>query len=171
LCSHCTRCFDYAKCSRIIRIKKPDLWKLIIKYMNTIIVYKTRLGGSKLYAEWLSEALKAPLMTFEAAGTEALAAADSVAVISGTYAGRMPLKGFIKKHWSILKDKKVAAVALGGIGPDHGWSKFSYWLLPRKIKKHVRYFKIPGRLEGGKPVEWGELKREHLEPVISYLKK
>ncbi|RLC37498.1 hypothetical protein DRH27_03790, partial [Candidatus Falkowbacteria bacterium] len=139
--------------------------------MKILIAYKTKLGGSREYAEWLAEALGTTPKTFDNITKEELEGSDACVVISGTYAGFMPLNRFLKKNWKVLKNKKVAAVALGGIGPEHRWSRFSYRRIPVRIREKIKYWKITGKGDEKKPIEWGELKKENLDPVISYLRE
>ncbi|MGQ9478689.1 MAG: flavodoxin family protein [Thermoproteota archaeon] len=136
--------------------------------MKTIIFYKSFLGTTRKYAEWLKAELKCDLKKFKEASDEELKNYDLIIVVSGTYAGRMPLTGFLKSKWEILKDKEIVAIGVG-IAPENVyWSRKSYDKIPLHIREKIRFFKIPGRIGPAKPA--GEVRKENLEKVIQYLK-
>jgi len=135
--------------------------------MKIIVVYRSVLGTTKQYAKWLGEALQAEVATFNHIHDEELIYYDVVIITSGTYAGKMPLVGFLKKHWDILQHKKVIVMAVGIAPAEEVVSRESYKLIPVEIRSKVRYFKLPGNMFGLKPA--GEPSKEKLEPVISYI--
>ena len=133
--------------------------------MTTVIIYKTKYGSTKEYAEILSKELKCKAIEMDS--VKKLSPYSRVIVMSGTYAGRMPLTGFLKSSWSSLKDKEVIAIAIGLVSKDHLWSKITYWFIPFWIRNKINYFKIMGRdPESKKPVSKANLKQ-----VIDYLNK
>jgi hypothetical protein len=139
--------------------------------MKLLIAYKTKLGASKIYADWLAEGFGIEAKTFAEVSREDLEACEACVVLSGTYAGLMPLTGFLKRNWKYLQGKKVAAIASGGIPPEHKWSRFSFWLMPKRISSKIRYWKLPGKGDEKNPIDWARLERENLEPVIAYLEE
>ena len=56
--------------------------------MKTIIVYKSFLGTTKKYAQWLASDLKADILTFSQVKNEIFEKHDTVIVASGTYASK-----------------------------------------------------------------------------------
>lgn len=139
-----------------------------VRYMKTLVVYRSILGTTKQYAQWLSETLYADRIDFHHADERTLAYYDCIIVTSGTYAGKMPLVGFLKKHWEVLKHKKVVVMAVGIAPADTEESKKSYELIPEDIRKKIMYFKVPGNMMGVKPA--GEPTQEQLASVISYVR-
>lgn len=135
--------------------------------MKTVVLYRSVLGTTKHYANWLGEALQADVMTFNQVDEESLIFYDVVIITSGTYAGKMPLVGFLKKHWEILQHKKVIVMAVGIAPAEEKASLDSYRLIPLEIRSKVRYFKIPGNMFGLKPA--GKPSKEKLEPIITYV--
>lgn len=132
--------------------------------MKIAVVYKSILGTTKKYANWLSEELNADLYKFNETNSEILQEYDIVVVSSGTYAGRMPLTGFLKKHWPVLLKKKVFVIAVGIAPAEDEASKASYELIPPYIRDRVEYFKIPGKLFKAKPA--GEPDEDKLQPIV-----
>lgn len=135
--------------------------------MKTVIFYKSWLGSTKKYAGWLSESLKSENYGFGEFGTEKLHDADTVVVMSGTYAAQMPLVGFLKKNWNALKGKKIIVVAVGAAPADDEQSKTSYELIPEEIRKEISYYKVPGKLF---KVNAENVKAGHLKPIIDKIK-
>jgi menaquinone-dependent protoporphyrinogen IX oxidase len=134
--------------------------------MNTIILYKTKLGSSKKYATWLGEAIGAPVSDFGEEDKTDLSKFSRIIFLSGTYGGRMPLAKFLKNNWEILADKEVVAVALGLADPEGAWGKFSYKLIPKKIREGIKYFRLPGNI--GKETS-ETVARTEIEKVITFL--
>lgn len=132
--------------------------------MKIAVVYKSILGSTKKYANWLSEELNADLYGFSEVSSNILAEYDIIVVSSGTYAGQMPLTGFLKKYWPVLSQKKVFVVAVGMAPAEDEASKASYELIPAYIRDNVEYFKIPGKLFKAGPA--GEPAEEKLQPVV-----
>ncbi len=134
---------------------------------KTAIVYKTIHGSTKKYALWLSKDLKCKVFEMDSVKPADLKRFSEFIVMSGTYGSRMPLTGFLKKNWDLLKDKKITIVAVGVASEDNLWSKLSYIMIPRKIRKKSKYFKIQGVYKG----KGGPVRKSNLKRVIDYLKK
>lgn len=135
--------------------------------MRTIIVYRSVLGTTKHYAQWLSDALMADMIDFMHVNDTTFDDYDVTIVTSGTYAGKMPLVGFLQKHWEVLQDKKVIVMAVGIAPAEAKESQASYEQIPEEIREHITYFKVPGNILGVKSA--GQPSKEKLEPVISYV--
>ena len=135
--------------------------------MKTLVVYRSILGTTKHYAQWLEDALSADLIDFKHVNDKTFDKYELVIVSSGTYAGKMPLVDFLKKYWTVLQSKKVVVVAVGIAPADVKESKVSYELIPPEIRSKITYFKVPGSMLGIKPA--GEPTRDKLEPVLSYV--
>jgi menaquinone-dependent protoporphyrinogen IX oxidase len=136
--------------------------------MKAIILYKSYLGTTRTYAEWLRDELKCDLKKFGQVRDEELKGYDSVIITSGTYAARMPLVNFLKSKWEVIKDKNVVVVAVG-IAPENvEYSRRSYERIPANIREKIKYFKIPGRI--GFIRTAGEVKKENLDRIIRYIR-
>ncbi len=136
--------------------------------MKTIILYKSFLGTTRTYAEWLKDELKCDLKEFGEVSDEELKEYQSVIITSGTYARSMPLVDFLKRKWEIVKDKNVVVVAVGIAPEDVDWSQRSYEGIPTNIREKIKYFKIPGKIGNIKPA--GEVKKENLDRIIEYIR-
>jgi len=133
--------------------------------MKIAIVYRSFFWTTKLYVRLLKESLVCDILTFKEVDSQKLRGYDTIIVCSGAYAGWMPLVGFLKKWWEVLKEKKVIALAIG-ISPidDIHLGKF-FEQIPEQIEKNVKIFKISDK------ISWTEKsKKESLQPIIQYMK-
>jgi menaquinone-dependent protoporphyrinogen IX oxidase len=137
--------------------------------MKTAIFYRSFLGNSRNYALWLGKYLKTAVLGFNDFNNKTIKKYHTVVVISGTYAGWMPLTGFLQKHWEILKNKKVIVVSVGISPANVPYTKKTFQKIPPEILKKVKHFRIPGNMFGIKPL--GDVEKENLKEVVKYLKK
>jgi len=133
--------------------------------MKTAIIYRSFFWTTKQYAQWLKDALDCDLFVFKGMSSQKLTEYDTIVVCSGTYAGWMPLVGFIKKWWEILKEKRVIAVAIG-ISPIDEINFGSFFRqLPETIEKNIKIFKISDKITCSE-----KTKKEGLKQIIQYIK-
>jgi flavodoxin len=131
------------------------------------IVYKTLYGATKKYAEWIGSEIKAKVFEMDSVKLKSLDKYDTIIVMSGTYAARMPLTRFLKENWDYLKKKRIVIVAVGAAPEDNIYSKLCYLLVPGKIRKCAAYFKLHGPYKNS-----GEQPRKsYIKRVVDYLKK
>lgn len=135
--------------------------------MRTAIVYRSFLGTTKQYAEWLHESVESSDMFKPGRiNDRKLADYDLMIICSGTYAGWISLRGYLKKKWPILKMKKVIFLVVGLAPPEDPVSTTAYMKIPEHIRQEIKYFKLPGK--------WGSrnrenVKRENLQPLLDYI--
>ncbi len=136
--------------------------------MTTVIVYHSVFHATEQYARWLGEALGVEARPMRSKGD--LSPFDRIIVMSGTYAGGMPLVKFLTKHWPELSGKQVVVVAVGAAPPDDPQSLLSYERIPAEIRAKITYFKIRGATPfANKAKRAAEVRREQLDAVIRYL--
>lgn len=116
--------------------------------MKTLIVYRSKYGCTKQYAEWAKEEMaSADLADIRSVNANQLASYDRIVILSCVYIGRMSATGFITRHWPTLSQKKVFLIAVG-MEPDTTDSKPSFQLLPEEIRKGISaYIKLPGKMD------------------------
>lgn len=137
--------------------------------MKIAIIYKSVLGSTKKYAQWIADEYKADLFTYNSATNENIQKYDLIIVASGTYASLMPLTGFLKKHWDVLRNKRVLALAVGMAHPDDPQSYAQYELIPAHIQDEIHYHKLPGKLIKAGPA--GEPSKDKLLPVFKIINR
>lgn len=83
---------------------------------KTIIIYSSKTGFSRRYAQWLAEDLGERAVSFQDRNTLRLQDFDTIILFGGLYAGQMSgLKWFKKQP---LAGKRLAAVAVGCAPPE-----------------------------------------------------
>lgn len=136
--------------------------------MKVAVFYKTLLGTTRKYAQWITEEVQADIFTYAEVKPGIFEPYDVVIIASGTYAGKMPLVGFLENNWGDIKGKKVIVLAIGMVPPDNTQSFVSFELIPKKIRKKIFYFKLPGKLF--RAGEMGEPGKDKLELVFAKIK-
>ncbi|UCB42007.1 MAG: hypothetical protein JSV77_05895 [Dehalococcoidales bacterium] len=135
--------------------------------MRTAIIYRSFLGSTRKYAEWMHDSIESSdLFKPRQARDKKLIEYDIVIICSGTYAGWISLRGYLKKKWPILQEKKVILLVVGLVPPEDAESVAAYMKIPENIRQEIQYFKVPGR--------WGSrnrdaVKKENLQPVLEYI--
>lgn len=81
--------------------------------MKIAVIYKSKTGFVKKYAEWIAEALSADILEASSVKPEKLNDYDAVIYGGGLYAVGINGVKFIKQNLDILKGKKVAVFASG----------------------------------------------------------
>jgi hypothetical protein len=130
------------------------------------ILYRSFLGTTKQYAEWLHEEIESDVFKYNKIKKESLLSYDLVILCTATYAGWISLKVYLKKRWDILKDKKVVLLVVGSAPADDEWTIRSYKKIPEEIRENIKYFKLPGKMSSK---DTDAVKKENLALVIEYL--
>jgi len=135
--------------------------------MKTAIIYRSFLGTTKRYAELLRDEIDSDIYKYNQIDREAIRKYDLVVLCAGTYAGWISLSGYLKKHWNVLKGRKVILLVIGAAPVDVPWSIRSYKKIPEQIRQDIKYFKLPSQI---KSPEVDKVRKEYLAPVIEYIK-
>lgn len=157
--------------------------------MKTLILYKSRDGSTKEYAQWLHEVVKdSVLKNVDDFNVEELKSYDRIVIGSRTYMNKIGVQDFMKQNWSLMKDKKVYLFSVGMVDPNSAESKQSYERLSPEVKDGLAgYTKLPGRikiqglnffeklimrLRGGKEKgKTDRVEKEALRPVLAWMNK
>lgn len=81
--------------------------------MNAIVIYHSKYGSAKRYAEWLAEELSADLSPLKGFIPARLAEYDTVIFGGGIYAGGINGLSFVKKHYPANREKRWFVFATG----------------------------------------------------------
>jgi len=136
--------------------------------MKKVVVYKSVLGTTKEYSEWISEEVGADTFQWYQVNRQDLAKYELVVVASGPYEHWEPLAGYLEKNWDILKDKEVIVVCVGEIPSDDGVKWEPGEKVNRQIWEKVKYFELPGRLN---PETADLVSKENVAPIVAYIKE
>lgn len=75
--------------------------------MNTIVIYKSKYGATKKYAEWIAEALSCEMVEAKNVKASDLLKYDTIIYGGGLYAEVINGVTLITKNFDMLKDKKL----------------------------------------------------------------
>jgi menaquinone-dependent protoporphyrinogen IX oxidase len=128
--------------------------------MNSIILYRSKTGAARQYAEWLSEELiDSKVEQLDHVSIDKVLGYEIVVYVLPTYGGLIDGKDFLVSGWPKLEGKKVYLVAVGMVPQDESWSIKSYNILPENVRNGLAgYVKLPGITPGSakKNVSWFE---------------
>jgi menaquinone-dependent protoporphyrinogen IX oxidase len=137
--------------------------------MRTAIIYRSFLGSTRKYAEWLHDSIESSdLFKPRQVRDKKLAEYGLVIICSGTYIGWISLRGYLKKKWPVLQGKKVVFLVVGLAPPEAPESMAAYMKIPEHIRQEIQYFKVAGRW-GSRNQNQDAVKRENLQPVLEYI--
>jgi menaquinone-dependent protoporphyrinogen IX oxidase len=78
-----------------------------------IVIYQSKYGATKKYAEWLSEDLSCDLIETKKANIDKIKEYDTIILGGGIYATGISGISFLKKNYKRLMDKKIVVFAVG----------------------------------------------------------
>lgn len=81
--------------------------------MSIIVLYQSKYGATKKYAEWLSNELNCELIETKNAKINEIVKYNTIILGGGIYASGIAGLSFIKKNYERLKDKKLVVFAVG----------------------------------------------------------
>lgn len=117
--------------------------------MNAIVIYKSKYGSTKAYAEWIAEALGCTAV--EAKGVKAadLAGYDTIIYGGGLYAEMIAGVSLITKNFDALKEKKLV-VFTTGLTPLDCRDYYDKMVVEKNFKPHmmekIKVFNFLGKM-------------------------
>ena len=81
--------------------------------MNGIILYQSKYGATKKYAQWLSEATGFACIETKKADIRQVAQYDTIIFGGGVYASGVAWLSFLRKNYEKLKEKKLIIFCVG----------------------------------------------------------
>lgn len=119
--------------------------------MKTIVVYKSKSGFAKKYAQWIAEELSADLFEASKVTGDTLSAYDTVIYGGGLYAVGINGVKLIKQNLDKLKGKKVVVFATGA-SPfrEEVISEVRNKNFTSEQQEHIRFFYLRGGFDYSK---------------------
>ena len=116
--------------------------------MKGIIVYKSRYGSTKQYAEWIAEATGYELSSINNADSIDLKKYDAIVIGSMVLMNKPFLAGWIVEKWEHLSHAKVALFSASGTpGGALEIIKGYQEAIPEEIRNKLTYFSYQGRMD------------------------
>lgn len=84
---------------------------------NIIVIYESKYGYTKRYAEWIAEVLSCPLFEKKSVTTSDLKSADTIIYGGGLYAGGVSGVKLLIENWDLISNKKIALFTTGLANP------------------------------------------------------
>ncbi len=117
--------------------------------MSVVVIYKSKYGSTKAYAEWIAEDLGCEAVEARNIKPAELAKYDAIVYGGGLYAEVISGVGLITKQIDTLSAQKIAIFTTGLTPPD---CRDYYDKLvieknfPERLPENVRIFNYPGKM-------------------------
>ncbi len=118
--------------------------------MNTVVLYRSKYGSTRTYAEWIAEALDAQVQDAKGVSVSDLLAYDGIVYGGGLYAEVINGVGLITKNVQALSQKRIAVFSTG-ITPLDCRAYYDEMVLAKNFKTgvpdNVRVFNYLGKMK------------------------
>lgn len=112
--------------------------------MNGIVIYTSKYGSTRQYAQWLAEDAGFELYSIAACPKD-LDGFDVVVLAGSIHAGSVSIKGHATAIWPSIKDKKVLLILTSGTSNKEVIKKVVEDSFPADIVSSMRVFAVGGR--------------------------
>ena len=142
--------------------------------MNAIVIYKTKYGSTKTYAEWIAKELSCDIAEAKTVSATDLLKYDTIIYGGGLYAEVINGVTLITKNMDKLADKKIA-IYTTGITPLDCRDYYDKYVVEKNFKngvpENIKLFNFMGKmvLDELTPVHRGALKT--LKKIMSSKKE
>lgn len=117
--------------------------------MNSIVVYKTKYGSTKTYAEWIADDLNCEAVDVKDVKPDDLLKYDTIIYGGGLYAEIINGVGFITKNIEKFKNKKII-IFTTGITPSNVREYYDGEVIQKNFKngvpENVKIFNFLGKM-------------------------
>lgn len=120
-----------------------------------VVVYESKYGTTKKYAEWIAEDLDADLFERKDISAEALTGYEVIVYGGGLYAGGVSGLPFITKNFDKIKDKRILLFTCGLGDPNifenvESIRKGLAKAMPPEMQKTVEIYHLRGGMDYSK---------------------
>lgn len=124
---------------------------------NIAIIYKSKYGSTKKYAQWISQETKADLFDCSTISIEKLTEYDTIVYGGGLYANGIAGISIITKNYEALKDKKIVVFTVGisSTDDDEAFLPIIEKNFSKEMSKNIKFFHFRGE------VDYKDLKMVH----------
>ena len=117
--------------------------------MNAIVIYKTKYGSTKTYAEWIADELGCSIAEAKTVTVKDLEKYDTIIYGGGLYAEVINGVSLITRNLDALKDKKIA-IYTTGITPLDCREYYDKYVAEKNFKKgvpeNIKIFNFMGKM-------------------------
>lgn len=117
--------------------------------MNTIVIYKSKYGATKKYAEWIAEALSCEMVEAKNVKASDLLKYDTIIYGGGLYAEVINGVSLITKNFEELKEKNLIVFSTA-ITPLSYREYYDTYVIKKNFKpemlEHIKIFNFMGKM-------------------------
>jgi len=116
--------------------------------MKGLVIYKGKYGATKQYAMWIGQELQLPVASADRFHTNELMKYDYFILGSSVYIGKLEIKDWLKKNFTVLQNKKIFffQVAASPVEQTEKRQSFNKASLPPDILQKIQFYYLPGRM-------------------------
>lgn len=118
--------------------------------MNAVVIYRTKYGSTKTYAEWISEELGCPMFEYKDISADDLLKYDTIIYGGGLYAEVIRGVHIITKNLAKLEGKKIAVYSTG-ITPLDCKEYYDKYVIEKNFKPEmldkIKVFNFMGKMK------------------------
>lgn len=114
-----------------------------------VVIYKSKYGSSKKYAQWIAEEVKGDLFDASEIKVEMLKEYDTIVYGGGLYASGISGISLITKNFDIIKDKKIIVYTVGLASTDKKevFAPIIEKNFPKEIIDNIKFFHFRGGID------------------------
>lgn len=117
-----------------------------------VVIYESKYGRTKKYAQWLAESLEADLFEKNKFNVNLFSKYDTIIYGGGLYAGGISGANLIKKAFDTIKDKKLIIFSCGLADPNEasnieGINKGINRIFSSEQKEQIKFFYLRGGID------------------------
>lgn len=116
--------------------------------MNGVIIYRSKYGATRQYAEWLSADLKIPAIPQQQATPQLIANARFLVLGSSIYMGKLLMRRWLKENTAALTGKPIFLFLVTATKSDKLEKLQGYVQqnVPPAIRSNCRCYFFPGKI-------------------------
>jgi menaquinone-dependent protoporphyrinogen IX oxidase len=124
--------------------------------MNSILIYSSKYGATRQYADWIGKALEIPIVDSENTTTPEIIQNDTFIIGSSVYIGRLRIRKWLKKNQHLLKNKRIILFIVCGtpVEEKEKWSEYIRQSVPETLMPDCSVHVLPGRMWFAKVNGW-----------------
>ena len=114
---------------------------------RVLIVYKSKYGSTKQYAQWINKDIPSDLVDADKEDKHDFTGYDVIVFGGYIRMDRIVVAPLIVSNWGDIKAKKVILFTSSGTPPGHpNIQKIYHSNLPEEIRKEIKYFPLRGKI-------------------------
>jgi flavodoxin len=116
---------------------------------NIAIVYKSKYGSTKKYAQWIAEETKGDLFECSEIEINKLTTYDTIVYGGGLYAGGIAGISIITKNFEVLKDKEIIVFTVGLASTDREevFIPIIEKCFSQEMRENIKFFHLRGGID------------------------